>query len=293
VSRTLADPLASLGALPESKRAGAGTWTNGFGEGPQGPVKQLTREEALAAEKSRVEGEVKGWVIDEVAFARARDGRDAYWQGVQDSLTKGFAPGWTLLDNRPASTSGLPRGMRQMAEIYKRAAGNYGKSGSPISPDAKARGMPGESSNENMLSGLAADRGMRGTAMDSALANIQQAQAAGGSADNPWSTKLIVHVLLTQTSDGALEDVSIAASSGNADYDKLVLGQARSLSAKGLLGAPPKDRRRTLWAFEADFEQAPPMPVAGCQLDVNFVPTNCFYPMKKSVHSRVTLEAVY
>ena len=55
---------------------------------------------------------------------------------------------------------------------------------------------------------------------------------------------------------------------------------------------PPKQGRETLWAFEADFTQVPPLPIAGCAL-ADFVPKDCFYPLQKRVRSRVRLQAIY
>ena len=92
--------------------------------------------------------------------------------------------------------------------------------------------------------------------------------------------------------DGAVEYAEVAASSGNPVYDKLALDLAWGLGKGGQLGPPPKDHRRSLWAFDTDFLQMPPLPVAGCAFD-GFLPAQCFYPFKKKVHVGVRLEAVY
>jgi len=292
--KTLKDPLAALGPSAQGDRPGAGTWNNGYGQGPQGPVRVPSREEALAEEKTRVEGMVQGWIADDQAFARARDDRDGYWQDVQDQLEKGFAPGWALLDDRPGnSTSAVPHGLRALATDYSAAAGNYGKSGSPIAPGQKAPGVPSKTLNDDLLTALPGDRGLSGTPMDNNMAAVHQMQnGGGGMANNSSGTQLIAHVLLTQRPDGVLDDVTLAGSSGNPAYDALALTQARTLGKRGMLGAPPKDRRRTLWAFVADFKRGSLLP--SCGLDVNFLPAECSYPAKKmNVHSRVKLEAVY
>ena len=48
----------------------------------------------------------------------------------------------------------------------------------------------------------------------------------------------------------------------------------------------------TLWAFETNVTQAPPLPIAGCALD-DFVPKNCWAPLQKQVRSRVRLMAIF
>ena len=78
--------------------------------------------------------------------------------------------------------------------------------------------------------------------------------------------------------------------SGNAAYDRLVLGKARSLGT--LPSGPAPLARETLWAFETDFTQIPPLPLAGCALD-DFIPKNCWHPLQKLQHSRVRLLAIY
>ena len=55
---------------------------------------------------------------------------------------------------------------------------------------------------------------------------------------------------------------------------------------------PPRQGLETLWAFETEFSQIPPLPIAGCALD-DFIPSNCWYPLQKRAHSRVRLLAIY
>ena len=296
ISRTLQDPLAALGPSPDASRPGAGAFDNGFGRGPQGPVHQPSREEALAEEKSRVEGRVTRWITDDLAVARANQdgGRDGRWQDLQDVLEKGFTPEWSLLDEHPGSAaSPAPKAIRVFTEQYLKMADAYGKTGSPFGHEPGTPGLPGPSMNADLAGALAADRGLRGTPLDTQAAQVMQLQNLGGGSASPWLHRLVVHLLFTQRADGILEDVSIAGSSGNPIYDALALGHARDLSAHGLLTAPPPEHRKTIWAFEADFEQLPPAPVAGCSIGPNLLPTDCFYPFKKSIKSRVRLEAVY
>jgi hypothetical protein len=37
----------------------------------------------------------------------------------------------------------------------------------------------------------------------------------------------------------------------------------------------------------------PPLPVAGCTLGATFAPGECYYPFKRTVRSRIYLEAIY
>jgi hypothetical protein len=48
----------------------------------------------------------------------------------------------------------------------------------------------------------------------------------------------------------------------------------------------------TLWAFETDLVQAPPVPIAGCALD-GVVPQSCWMPLQKHTRSRVRLVAIF
>jgi len=48
----------------------------------------------------------------------------------------------------------------------------------------------------------------------------------------------------------------------------------------------------TLWEFETDFTQVPPVPIAGCALD-DFIPKNCWVPLQKQIRSRVRLMAIF
>ena len=113
---------------------------------------------------------------------------------------------------------------------------------------------------------------------------------SGGSAAGPWSHRLIALVRITQREDGSLFGAELLGKSGSDAYDRLALGQARKLGKLQL--GPPQQGRETLWAFETDFTQVPPVPIAGCALD-DFVPKDCFYPLQQRVKSRVRLQAIY
>jgi hypothetical protein len=284
VSKTLRDPVASLGAFGRAGQ-GAPREENGL------PVRNPTRDEALTEEKTRVEARLNDYVQDFQARERVRDVRDAYWQGVQDALSNNFHPQWELRDGKhPAG--GLRGAIGEVVDQYARQLTAYGKTGSPLPPGStigKQREL-----NEEFIGLRAGQRGLDGTVLDvpAPQLTLEALAAAADSVDSPFHTKLVVRVLLTQTLDGAVEHAELAASSGNPVYDKLALDLAWGLGKGAQLGPPPKDHRRSLWAFDTDFLQMPPIPVAGCALD-DFIPKDCFYPFKKSIKAGVRLEAVY
>ena len=115
------------------------------------------------------------------------------------------------------------------------------------------------------------------------------------SEHSPFHHRLVVRVMIRQRDDGGLLDATIVDPSGSAGFDKLALAQTRALARLELhkLGAPPREGRTTLWAFEADFNMVPPLPIAGCGFDAYFMPGECFWPGKRSVRSRIRLEAIY
>ena len=114
-------------------------------------------------------------------------------------------------------------------------------------------------------------------------------QVEAAVSGNGWFYRLVALVRITQREDGALLAVELRGTSGNATYDRLALGQARSLATLQL--GPPKQGLETLWAFETEFSQAP-LAALGCRLD-DFIPKNCFHPLQKLVRSRVRLLAIY
>jgi hypothetical protein len=103
--------------------------------------------------------------------------------------------------------------------------------------------------------------------------------------------KLKVLVRIVQRDDGSVESADLANSSGNRAYDDRVVRQARDLG-RTLLGPPPDGHRKTLWAFEVE-SLVFVAPLAGCALDSNFLPGECYYPFKKYVRPRVKLQAIY
>jgi TonB family protein len=120
---------------------------------------------------------------------------------------------------------------------------------------------------------------------------MQDALAKGFAVDAGIG-KLRVLVRIVQREDGSVESADLAGSSGNRSYDDGAIEQARSLG-RNPLGVPPGGHRRTLWAFETDFLIFPPLPLAGCTLDSNLTPGECFYPFKKYGRPRVKLQAIY
>jgi hypothetical protein len=260
----------------------------GDGKGPPqlgGLVRELTAEEKLAEEKQVVEGRLRGWVRDFSARQRA-ESRDVYWQGIQDKLAVGPKVEWDVLD-KGGRAGGAARVVGEAAQQWQRAASAYGRGGNPY-----AEGGPGTRQSLGLEANhlAAEDRGFRGDASLGNSLGIPLA-AGAGAGDGPFSHRLVVFLMITQSADGAVLDVRVQGGSGNHFYDDLALSRARALG-KLSLGIPPRDHTQSLWAFETDFTQIPPLPIFGCAME-NFIPRDCYYPLKKNVSSRWRLEAVY
>jgi len=272
---TLRDPIATLNPLPPEPK--------------QGPVHIPTREEALIEEKTRVEAMLHGWSEDSQAVNRAEGPHDAYWHDMQEALAKNFEVAWDLSkreNGQPTSN------LKEAAAAYQRAAEKFGRTGSPV-----ARGER-RSLNESMMSEpvSAADRGFAG---DTSLGGIKAAadeQALAGQAlagGMVWNKKLVVVIQIVQDPDGSIQVAQVAETSGNKAYDGTALAQVRKLAGKGVLGTPPPGRRRSVWAFETDFSTMPPLPIGGCALDAFFLPAECYYPLKRTIRTRIHLQAIY
>jgi hypothetical protein len=265
---------------------GSGAFKGPPDDGHGGLVVELTPEQKLADEKHVVEGRLHTWIRDVSARQRA-ESRDVYWQSLQDKLAAGPKVQWEILDKGGGQ---IPAGARiagQAVQQWQKAASAYGRGGNPF-----GEGGPGtrESLNAEANHLSNDDRGFRG---DPSLGNGLGGPLAlgAGSGDGPFSHRLVVFLMITQSPDGSILDVRVQGGSGNHFYDDLALSQARALS-KLALGIPPPDHLQSLWAFETDFTQIPPLPIFGCALD-NFIPKDCYYPLKKNVKSRWHLEAVY
>ncbi len=254
-------------------------------EGLPGPVREKSRDAMLAEEKAAVEGRIEGWVSDAKAKWRAQT-RDDYWQVVEDALRRGFDPGWDLLEQGPQKTPSSTLGA--LVEAWKKQAAAYGRSGNPFAglPDAPGARKP---LTEEFLELANEDRGLGSVSLGKTL-NLGMLTAAATASGQIWHYRLVASVRVTQREDGSLFAVELLGASGNAAYDRLVMRQARSLGALRL--GPPRQGKETLWAFETEFSQIPPLPIAGCALD-DFIPKNCWYPLQKRAHSRVRLLAIY
>ncbi|MFL5361148.1 MAG: TonB C-terminal domain-containing protein [Myxococcales bacterium] len=269
VTTTLRDPIATLNPLGGAR-----------GEPRQGPVHVPSREEQLVEEKTRVEGILGGWTEEFQAKERARDPQDVYWRDMQEALSRSFRVDFEPTKSKPERPVS-PIG--QAFAAYQRAAESYAKTGSAYADASRS------------VSTLpAAERGLSGTSLEGAKAatDLQQlAQAQFGNGG--WNKKLVVLIQIVQAPDGTIDAAQVTTTSGNEAYDGTALTQVRKLLGKGVLGAPPSGRRRTVWAFETDFSTMPPLPVAGCTLGATFVPGECYYPFKRTVRSRIYLEAIY
>jgi hypothetical protein len=219
-----------------------------------GLVREQSAEEKLAEEKTVVEARIHGWVKDNSARQRADAPRDAYWQGIQDQMVADFHVDWDVLD-KGGRRGGVASAIGTAAEEWQHAAAAYGKTGG---------------------------------VSDSAVAPLAR---GAGAQDGAFHHRLVTFVMVTQAEDGRVQEIHIEGGSGNRFYDNLALARARALSP-GTLGVPPKEHRQTLWAFETDFIQIPPLPVFGCTLD-GFIPSDCVYPLKKMVKTNLRLEAIY
>ena len=277
VTTVLRDPLATLdphgGPRPEPR---------------QGPVHVPTREEALIEEKTRVEATLHGWMDDYLAQDRAEQPHDVYWHDMQEALAKNFDVDFDVSKREADRPTGS---VREAFGAYQRAAESYGRTGSAYG-DAQHRSL-----NESIATGPvpAGDRGFAGTPLEGAKAAADMqllAQAAFGEGSR-WNKKLVVLIQIVQDPDGKIQAAQITTTSGNKTYDRAALTQVRKVAGKGLLGTPPSGRRRTVWAFETDFSTMPPLPIGGCTLDALFVPSECYYPLKRTVRTRIHLQAIY
>lgn len=281
------DPAAG-GAPPGGgdARPGAGTFGPSEEAPGQGLVREKSREERLAEEKATVSRKVEGWLSDTRARDRAQTGRDVYWQSVEDALRSGFDPGWDSLLQGPGDASRSKMGA--VMDAWQKSASAYGKSGNPFGNDPDAPGARRPLHDELTVLGNQ-DRGLDSVSLGSGLTPLALSPSES-VAGKLWSHRLIALVRITQREDGSLFGVELSGTSGSPSYDRLALGQARKLSSLRL--GPPQQGRETLWAFETDFTQVPPLPIAGCALD-DFIPKDCFYPLQKRVRSRVRLQAIY
>jgi len=219
-------------------------------------------------------------------YGRAQT-RDGYWQALEDALGRGFNPAWDVLEHGPDRAPNSTLGA--LAEAWKTQAAAYGKSGNPFAgqPDAPGARKP---LHDELIELPNEDRGLPSNLSLAPALNVGMLGAAASASGNAWHFRLVASVRIIQREDGSLLAVELLGKSGNAAYDRLVLGQARSLGALRL--GPPKQGLETLWAFETDFSQIPPLPIVGCALD-DFIPKNCWRPLQKLVRSRVRLQAIY
>jgi hypothetical protein len=277
LSLTLRDPGATLGGSSPAP------------DPLPGPVHVPSRAEALAEEQGRVQARVESWLQEDAARLRVKDAREGYWQMLQDKLEHGFKVEWSIIDKDSRRPS-LANMVGTAAQEWQRAAAAYGKGGNPSGgADAEGARKP---LGEELPQLPAAERGFRA---DSPLANPlnPQVMVLGGSSGGAGVMRLTAQVLIAQGDDGSVIDVELRVQSGNSFYDRLALERARALGKDGTLGRPPHGHRRSLWSFETNFTQIPPFPIAACALDELLIPRECSYPLKKTVKSRLRLEALY
>jgi hypothetical protein len=232
----------------------------------------------------RFKARLDAYLTDVKAQERA-EFPDAYWSDLRERLERRFDVDWSTLDEgrteKPIVSGG---GLKDLLTKYGEEAGRYGATGSAYENGPDSPGAPAPMADE--LLGIRPGHGLSGPART--LLDV-------GRPDNTlWSRSLTALVLVSQSSDGGFVDVQLLQGSGNNAYDRLVLRQAQSLAEDPLrLGPTPPQGRKSLWAFNTQFNLMPPVPVVGCQFDARFVPTGCFYPLKRTVKSRIQLRAVY
>jgi len=238
---------------------------------------------------ARVRRRVKAWIEDFKAVERA-EFPDGYWTQVRERLAGGFKPDWSILEGGARPPGSPSPGLRSAIEGYRANAERFGARGSPFGRDPAAPGGREDRTGEtgDLLRDIPGGSG----GLSPAARGLLDWRRGGGGIFHDELTAL---VLLSQAEDGSVVSAEIVESSGNGAYDRLVMERARSLGedAARELGPPPRQGRRTLWAFATAFDMVPPAPMAGCGLDAYFVPQDCAWPLKKTVKPRVKLRAVY
>jgi hypothetical protein len=246
---------------------------------PEPPQRDPSLPEDPEVAAARGKRRLDAWFEDLKAIDRARVAPDAYWSQLRERLGAGPEVPWDVLDR---GGDGAPRaiagGLGDALASYQRQAERWAATGRLDVPAPSRADVARE---------VADPAGVSETA--------RALLAPGRSGGSFLGTGLLALVSITQGEDGAVRAVELVRGSGNHVYDALVLARAQALApdAPRLLGAPPGGSRRTLWAFATRLELFPPIPVAGCGFDATFRPTGCFYPLKKSVRTQVSLQAVY
>jgi len=257
------------------------------GIGPESSDPSLPEDPRISG--ARVRRRVKAWIDDFKAVERA-EYPDEYWSRVRERLAGGFKPDWSVLEGGARPPGSPSAGLRGAIEGYRAGAERFGATGSPFGRDPAAPG--GHEDSAGQTADLLRDIPGGSGGLSPAARGLLDWRRGGGGI---FHSELTALVLLSQGADGALVSAEMIESSGNGAYDRLVMERARSLGAEAVreLGPPPRQGRRTLWAFATDFDMVPPAPMAGCGFDAYFVPQDCVWPLKKTVKPRVRLRAVY
>lgn len=288
------------GQSPERAAGGRGPFVPGeiregfaAGIGPEQRGPPGTPDDP-AAEVARVQGRVQAFITDLKAYERAEFMPDAYWSGLRERLAKDFKPDWDIQDKGGGGEpSWVPRSTRDLIGGYGDMASRYARTGNPFD---NAPGSPGSkrSLQDDVRDPFFQMPGLSEHSIDPGT-RLQFAMATPGG--TPFRHTLVAVVSITQDDDGKVVAVSLAGSSGNSAYDRMAMDKAESMtsgdSEEDELGPPPEKLRKTLWAFETDFSQIPPVPVVGCSFDAYFIPQDCFWPGKKFIKPRVKLRAIY
>jgi len=219
--------------------------------------------DATSVTAARVRGTLTATFADLEAEERTRF-PDPYWMLVRDALGAGLNVPWETLgrggpDESVVTRSRAAQAARGLLRFHPAEDAPPPRDGGRLS--GTARGVLGASRPENRL----------------------------------FVSELRVQVELSQAGDGSVLSYRLTRSSGNGAFDALVLARFAALASDraAALGPPPPQGRRTRWAVSTRFEMVPPVPIVGCGFDANFHLTGCFYPLKRSTHTRIELQRLW
>ncbi|MFO0583588.1 MAG: hypothetical protein U0229_15055 [Anaeromyxobacter sp.] len=216
---------------------------------------------------------------------------DASWTGLRDALAAGFlAPerALELAEKQTSTGGGGPNGFGRFAQAYGDMVGQYGRTGTTLPRDVEA---PGDHDNPRTVERVVAAAGAARHPERAALAGaIDGLDAQGPALPTVRFGGLAAVVAVRLDAKGAVAGSRLVVGSGDAEYDRAALEQARRLAGREL------SRRlastETEWAFVTEVRQRPPNAGAAVQFDATFKPTGVAYPFQKIVRTRVELRAV-
>ncbi|MFT3916750.1 MAG: hypothetical protein QM704_22520 [Anaeromyxobacteraceae bacterium] len=216
---------------------------------------------------------------------------DASWTGLRDALAAGFLAPERALEMAEKATGtggGGPNGLGRFAQAYGDMLGQYGRTGTTLPRDVEA---PGDHDSPRAFERQVAAAGAAGSPERAALATaIDGLDAQGPSVPTVRFGGLVAVVAVRLDARGAVAASRLVAASGNAEYDRAALEQARRLGGREL------SRRlastETEWAFVTEVRMRPPNAGAAVRFDATLKSADVAYPFQKLVRTRVELRAV-